>query len=149
MTTYKDICRYHYLREWRNKNPHKIKSYTEEYKDKAKEYIKANPDVKKRANSKWWKSNKEKARLYAAQRNARKKANGIFQVTEKDWLKLVVRYRYRCAYCDKKSKLTMDHIIPLSKGGRHSIGNILPACGKCNSSKGNKLLVEFRHLEII
>ena len=35
-------------------------------------------------------------------------------------------------------------IMPIIRGGRHSIGNLLPACGSCNSSKGAKLLVEWR-----
>lgn len=38
--------------------------------------------------------------------------------------------------------LTMDHVIPLSRGGDHSIDNIVPSCFSCNASKGNKLLSE-------
>lgn len=46
-----------------------------------------------------------------------------------------------CAYCDAeitRKTITIDHIIPLSKGGKHEIGNIAPCCRRCNSSKGNK-----------
>lgn len=38
----------------------------------------------------------------------------------------------------------MDHVVPLSRGGRHSIGNILPACESCNLSKHASYLVEWR-----
>jgi len=33
----------------------------------------------------------------------------------------------------------MDHVIPLSKGGKHLPSNVVPACASCNSSKGNNL----------
>lgn len=48
-----------------------------------------------------------------------------------------------CAYCrapfsaDKKP--TLDHVIPLSKGGAHSIGNLAAACMPCNLEKGSKM----------
>ena len=43
-----------------------------------------------------------------------------------------------CHYCKKKispSELTMDHIVPLSRGGKSEKGNIVPSCKKCNSEK--------------
>jgi 5-methylcytosine-specific restriction endonuclease McrA len=43
-----------------------------------------------------------------------------------------------CYYCGKKFKpkeLTMDHIIPLSKGGKSTKGNIVPSCKDCNNKK--------------
>lgn len=46
----------------------------------------------------------------------------------------------KCHYCRKKfNKLTMDHVIPLSKGGEHSASNIVPACLSCNLKKGSKI----------
>ena len=44
-----------------------------------------------------------------------------------------------CAYCGKEAD-TIDHIQPRSKGGTHTWGNVIAACRKCNSKKGNKLL---------
>jgi 5-methylcytosine-specific restriction endonuclease McrA len=65
-------------------------------------------------------------------------------VTERDWRRLVTRYGGRCAYCGTKSqRLEREHIIPLARGGRHSIGNLLPSCPPCNSRKRTKLLIEF------
>ena len=46
--------------------------------------------------------------------------------------------RGECHYCRKRfpaSKLTMDHIVPLSRGGTSIRGNIVPACENCNKTK--------------
>jgi len=43
-----------------------------------------------------------------------------------------------CHYCNEgfaASELTMDHIVPVSRGGRSVKGNIVPACKDCNSKK--------------
>lgn len=42
-----------------------------------------------------------------------------------------------CAYCGATAT-TIDHVIPLSKGGAHVLGNFLPSCKPCNTSKFNK-----------
>jgi hypothetical protein len=42
-----------------------------------------------------------------------------------------------CAYCNADAT-TWDHVVPVSKGGNTTPGNILPACTSCNSSKGNR-----------
>lgn len=44
----------------------------------------------------------------------------------------------KCHYCElqfKPSELTMDHIVPLARGGKSNPGNIVPACKECNSKK--------------
>jgi 5-methylcytosine-specific restriction endonuclease McrA len=48
-----------------------------------------------------------------------------------------------CAYCGNKVKLSLDHFIPLTKGGSDVKGNLLPACLSCNSSKGNKDAIDW------
>src|ERR1041385_7093361 len=43
-----------------------------------------------------------------------------------------------CHYCEKKfnrSELTMDHVVPLARGGTSAKGNIVPACRDCNRDK--------------
>jgi 5-methylcytosine-specific restriction endonuclease McrA len=41
-----------------------------------------------------------------------------------------------CAYCDNKAE-TVDHVIPISRGGRTEEGNLVPSCKSCNSKKKN------------
>lgn len=45
---------------------------------------------------------------------------------------------YTCAYCGAKENLTIDHILPSSRGGQDTWENLVTACGKCNTLKGNK-----------
>lgn len=55
---------------------------------------------------------------------------------------IYLRDLYTCQYCLSSfsySQLTLDHVIPISKGGKTSWENIVAACGPCNTSKGNKL----------
>jgi len=62
-----------------------------------------------------------------------------------DRIRLVDRYHGCCAYCgDPSDRLQMDHVLPLSRGRRHAIGNVLPACEPCNNAKSSRLLVEWR-----
>lgn len=51
-----------------------------------------------------------------------------------------------CYYCGGKFKpadLTMDHLVPLARGGRSTQGNVVPACKECNSRKKYLLPMEW------
>lgn len=51
-----------------------------------------------------------------------------------------------CYYCHRKvgrDSLTMDHVLPLSRGGKSKKGNIVPACKQCNSKKKYLLPIEW------
>lgn len=55
---------------------------------------------------------------------------------------LYIRDLYTCQYCNNKfsrNNLTLDHVRPLSLGGRTQWTNIVAACGRCNSAKGNRM----------
>jgi 5-methylcytosine-specific restriction endonuclease McrA len=43
-----------------------------------------------------------------------------------------------CQYCGSKKQLTIDHIVPRSKGGKTNWTNLITACHRCNVVKGNK-----------
>jgi 5-methylcytosine-specific restriction endonuclease McrA len=54
-----------------------------------------------------------------------------------------------CHYCGQKvgiKKLTMDHIVPLSRGGRSTKGNLVPCCKKCNTDKKANLPSDLENL---
>ena len=48
------------------------------------------------------------------------------------------RDNHECAYCGSKKQLTLDHIIPKSRGGGNDWNNLVTCCFKCNLKKGNK-----------
>ncbi len=51
-----------------------------------------------------------------------------------------------CYYCGrtfKPAELTMDHIVPLGRGGKSAKGNVVPACKECNTKKKYMLLIEW------
>jgi len=55
---------------------------------------------------------------------------------------LLWRDGHRCQYCAKKfpdQQLTLDHVIPKSRGGQNSWENLVVACKKCNQKKGSRL----------
>jgi 5-methylcytosine-specific restriction endonuclease McrA len=52
-----------------------------------------------------------------------------------------------CSYCGRKvspQKLTMDHIVPISRGGRTTRNNVTPACKECNTKKKTMLPFEWQ-----
>lgn len=53
-------------------------------------------------------------------------------------------FNHCCAYCGSKpERLTLDHVLAESKGGMDSRKNLVPACAKCNRSKGSKNLSDW------
>jgi hypothetical protein len=55
--------------------------------------------------------------------------------------RLFVRDRHVCAYCGghfAESELTVEHILPVSRGGRHEWTNVVTACRSCNTRKGSR-----------
>ncbi len=48
------------------------------------------------------------------------------------------RDRNCCQYCGAKTELTLDHVLPRSRGGRDTWENLTTACTRCNVRKGNR-----------
>jgi 5-methylcytosine-specific restriction endonuclease McrA len=54
------------------------------------------------------------------------------------------RDNYECVYCGSKKDLTLDHVLPKSRGGGNDWTNLVTSCFKCNLKKGNKTPDEAR-----
>jgi len=87
-------------------------------------------------------------KIHHQKRRAFKKASeGTISV--KEWIILKEQYNYTCPACNRKEpniELTMDHVIPLSRGGKHYIQNIQPLCRKCNGIKHAKTILFSRKI---
>jgi 5-methylcytosine-specific restriction enzyme A len=59
------------------------------------------------------------------------------EIRKKSWWKNKIGQGI-CYYCKQKfepSTLTMDHIVPISRGGKSKKGNVVPCCKECNNNK--------------
>uniref|UniRef100_A0A453QUW4 HNH nuclease domain-containing protein n=2 Tax=Aegilops tauschii TaxID=37682 RepID=A0A453QUW4_AEGTS len=55
---------------------------------------------------------------------------------------ILFRDGFSCQYCSSEDDLTIDHVIPASRGGKWEWENLVTACSRCNSRKGNKTLLQ-------
>lgn len=106
----------------------------------------------------WKRANRERMLAYnrawtrahpeiVAERNARRRAarHGASDatLTNLQWLAICEAQDGRCVYCDVPCKLTQDHVIPLIRGGAHTVENVVGACQPCNSRKRDRTAEEF------
>ncbi len=161
-----DACRTNTAKteRWRAKNYEKVREYKAEWArrngDKqrawAKRYYRENTKKVQLRSAVYRDKNKE--RIAAWMRDYRAKRPGPVVASElrrrARWAnapgrasagQIAARFAFfgdRCAYCRGPAE-SIDHVIPLSKGGTHWPANIRPACLKCNASKRDKTLGEW------
>lgn len=137
-------------REWRKNNPHKIKEYNLKYKVRIDTYYADNSDkVKSRVNA-YGKTEQGKKvqHLSNIKRRAKKKSTSDDTITHTSLERLKQLQQNKCYYCgdellyDVPFEVHLDHYIPLSKGGVHSIKNVVWSCKTCNLKKHTTLPTE-------
>ena len=119
------------------------RKYYEANKEKVAEYNRKYHEENPEYQRQWREENPEKSRQKTQRRRARK-AELPATLTEAGWEEILAQHFGRCHYCGRDDMpLAQDHIIPVSKGGGYTKENIVPACQRCNSSKGTKDHEEF------
>lgn len=101
----------------------------EEYTKKAQSYYQ-----NRRVTSKY----KLYRQLQEVKRRGRKRQVVVEDVTAEEWFVILASYNNCCAYCGLPGKLEQEHVVPLSRGGAHSVSNIVPACRSCNARKSKR-----------
>lgn len=158
-------CNVAHVREWRKKNPDKKKAQEHKYRNNHLEDERArvrnlrsiwrrnNPEKVKEENFRYYERKKELARINydpekGREKNENRRARRLAaggNITRSEWLSVLKKYGHKCLWCGRTdARLTMDHVVPLDKGGSHTINNIQPLCSSCNSRKGIKIM-DFRH----
>jgi 5-methylcytosine-specific restriction endonuclease McrA len=59
--------------------------------------------------------------------------------TPVEWDRLCALYGHCCVRCEATGALTVDHVVPLSRGGRNDVWNLQPLCRSCNSQKHTRI----------
>jgi 5-methylcytosine-specific restriction endonuclease McrA len=104
-----------------------------------------NGSEKQKANKRRYvqsKKGRRRYRSYVQNRRAKRADNGG-SYTPEEWKALCSLYDYRCLCCGeifKFDELTVDHIIPIAKGGTSNIDNLQPLCMPCNKSKCDRII---------
>lgn len=93
----------------------------------------------------WRMDNLEHARMShrIVMQRRRARLEGVENTLTKEQIKELFDQQKFCSWCYSEENLSLDHIQPISKGGAHSVNNIMILCRNCNSSKGDKTLLEW------
>lgn len=77
-------------------------------------------------------------RQRVANHNARAVQAGLrADLSLAQWMETLADFNGLCAYCQERPYEHLEHFIPLTAGGGTTISNVVPACGRCNWSKGS------------
>lgn len=117
-------------REWASRNPDKLRLKNREYRAR-------NIEAMREKSRAYWRNNPEARRANRRNRRARLRAAGG-HVSAAEWQSILDRFNGKCAKCGASENIHMDHVVPLAKGGRHSIDNVQPLCQTCNLRKHTK-----------
>lgn len=153
------------LNREQRKRYHTDPEYRQRMIDLAVSWGKRNPERKLEIGRRWKERNPEKAKavaraarlrsvrkrpnyhrrlwvIYAANQRARDR--GVpGELTLEEWEQIKSKYNHTCLGCGRKEpdiKLTIDHVVPTSRGGVNNASNVQPLCLSCNSRKSDKII---------
>ncbi len=133
--------------KYQHKHRKHYKDNPEISRKRSKEYREKHPELCKQRIKDWQDRHPENRTATAQRRRIRTTQNGLLKITANDLRRLFIRQVGCCYLCGYPivGKKHLDHIIPVKRGGRHSIGNVAWTHPKCNQCKSAKLLVEVRY----
>lgn len=123
-----------YNKRFREKSPEKASATTQRWRENHPEEYKARSRTD---GQRWYKNNPEAVKVRSHRRRTHK-INSSGNFTAEEWEALCKQYDYLCLCCKEQKPLTVDHVIPISKGGTNNIDNIQPLCQSCNCRKKDR-----------
>lgn len=113
----------------------------EQMHERQRTYAKAHRPELREQSRLYRERHRERMRAIYARRHALERQPGVIRtLTAEQWKAIKAAYNFQCAYCGTRTKLTQDHVWPISKGGPHTAANIVPACLSCNAKKRDNIL---------
>jgi 5-methylcytosine-specific restriction endonuclease McrA len=110
-------------------------------------YCAENKEHRRKTHKAWLKKHPEFKLPYHARRRARKAGSDVGDTRVEPLLKAWRKEpSFICYYCEKRfpnKQLHIDHIVAISKGGKHTVENLCKSCVSCNCSKHDRSLQEF------
>lgn len=146
-------CNSSRVKAWHDAHPqqrkqHKrkwVKANLDRLRAQAKRYRRERPDITRAIGLRYYYSHLDERK--AAHQNERARRAGAYgTITAEDILALFAEQEGKCHYCGAglaEHSYTIDHVIPLSRGGTNAPDNIVLTCAKCNERKGDSLPEEF------
>ena len=116
--------------------------YSEKGMATIKHYRKAHADKYRELTNQWMKDHPEVNRMASSRRRVNLRNNKVYKILPKEIRKL---YSQPCFMCGSTENQTIDHKIPVVRGGSHGIGNFMTLCKSCNCSKHDRLFIEWKH----
>lgn len=132
-----------YRRKWNKNNRERYlntaRRFYYRHREKCLAYWNERPEQRREYHRRWRDNNRAMHNSKEQRRRARKAAVGG-SYTAEEWITLCNQYGNKCLACGKAEGLTVDHVIPLKRGGRNDISNLQPLCRSCNSRKGSRVI---------
>lgn len=160
-------CAKQYMQQYYEENKEKIiqhnTQYQQEHKEKLKQYYEKNKEHLLQYQQQYYEENKDDRLQYQRQyiqtpqgqivlfnnnnkRRKREQEQGA-GINKEQWLEMMQFFDFKCAYSGKslgaKNNRSIDHIIPIVKGGEHEVWNCVPMDRSLNTSKHDKDIMEW------
>lgn len=137
-------CERENAQKYRSNHPERSRASVHKYRRSHPETILAAQQRRRHSGSsaevarRWRQKHPEYRKVHADRerlRRFRKKASRLIDYTSEQVRERFAEFDNCCAYCGNVGNLTLDHFIAIKRGGPDCLGNIVPACNGCNSSK--------------
>ena len=139
-------CVREYQREYSARPEVAARRRTNEYKDYHARYRSEFADRKKESQFKY--QSKPEVKAHRAERERARQVKLVSNLPPDAYSFIISTYG-ACLKCNSADKLQVDHVVPLARGGEHTLRNLQVLCQTCNISKGARSSADYRSFVVI